>query len=277
MSNVLLCKGAYATNPYYAADDSSNIYCIEELCYYISTRAYLLDFGFVSDKLVDWIDKELKLPDIAKRIAGVMGGDDALTRLVGVLSDTVDYFTEAQWDSLRLQVSKNNRLDPLERRKHRADSFIREGRLASALDEYEALLRDVPVDNIRFRAALLHNLGVCAAKLFMLERAAEYFRQSYETYANNDSFMCMLAAMKLYMSNRDYLNYLSMHRETYEDSLDIERKIDILSEQWQSHPTKRFLGEIAGKQQSPDYYDGINALAKDIKDRYREAVFKGRV
>ena len=43
MSGYILCQVKRAKNPYYISNISTNIYSIEELCYYLYHNIYLLD------------------------------------------------------------------------------------------------------------------------------------------------------------------------------------------------------------------------------------------
>lgn len=275
MSNVILCQGAYAKTPYYIADDCLYIYSIEELCYYLYHNAYLLDDRIVSSELVDWIDKELELPAVAREIGRVLGKGDALSKLVAILSNNIGYYAEEKWVELLKEIGKNNKYTIEERRKIRADGFMDSGRIALAIEEYETVLRDTPLNETVLRAKVYHNLGVCSAKLFMYERAAEYFEKAYTTYANTDSYVSMLCAMKLYMKPAKYLEYLSEHKETYEDSLDVERRCEVVKLDWSRQPITKFFAEISDmKQQGSAYYDGILSMAEEVKEEYRDNMFR---
>ena len=117
MSNVILCQGAYATTPYYIADDCINLHTIEELCYYIYHKAYLLEDKIVSKALVEWISVELELPKLAAEISKVVGKPDALSKLVAILSNNIGLFPEDNWRALLQEIGRNNRLAVEERRK----------------------------------------------------------------------------------------------------------------------------------------------------------------
>ena len=267
--------GKYAKTPYYIADDCMNIYSIEELCYYLYHNAYLLDDRIVTTELTEWIDKELELPRVAAEIGKVVGKSDALSKLVAILSNNIGYYEEEKWIELLGEIGRNNKLTIEERRKIRADGFMDSGRIALAIEEYETVLRDTRLDQTILRAKVYHNLGVCNAKLFMYETAAEYFEKAYATYANTDSYVSMLCAMKLYMKPTEYLEYLAAHKESYEDSLDVERKCELVKVDWNRQPIRKFFTELSGmKQQGAAYYDGILSMAEEIKEEYRENMFR---
>ncbi len=275
MSNVLLCQGRYAENPYYVKDDCKNLYSIEELCYYLYHNAFLLDDGFVEKSLAEWMDSELELKELARKVAVISGRTGALIRLIEILAEQIGYYSEPEWRELLNEVGANNSLSVEERRKCRADAFLQAGRIGMAMNEYEIILRQTRVTETKLRAKVLHNLGVCSARLFMFKQAAGYFEKAYDTYANTESYVDMLTAMKLYMSRQEYLDYLSEHKESYEDSLEVERRVDGCVEEFKTRASSLYLQELGQKQGKP-YYDGIDILTEEVKEKYRESVARGR-
>lgn len=277
MTNVLLCQGEYSKIPYYVKEDCRNIYCIEELCYYLYHNAYLLDDSFVSRELADWVEDSLKLKELAKDIDSICGRAYSLRKLMQLLNEHIGFYSEEEWNGLIEDISNNDSLSVYERRKKRADGFLQSGKYGPAMDEYELIIKETSVGEIKLRAGVFHNLGVCAAKLFMYDRAAAYFERAYDTYANTESYVAMLSAMKLYMSDNEYLSYLSSHKETYEDSLEVESRFKKLKVEWQDRPENLYIRELENKRdKGVDFYEEIDSLTEEVKNEYREQVFRGR-
>ncbi len=277
MSNLILCQGEYSKTPYYLSGDCRNIYCIEELCYYLYHNAYLLDDDFVTYELADWISESLNLKELGREINKICRKNDALAKLVTILSERVGFYSTDEWNALIREIEQNGGLSTSERRKLRADGFLKAGKFGLALDEYDQMIRDNDAGDDRFRAKVYHNLGVCQAKLFMFQRAAESFEMAYKIFANTESYVSMLCAMKMYMSSSDYLSYLSSHKETYEDSLEVEQRFSTVKDGFGSGPVSRYIAEIGkNKSQGTDYYDGIETLTEEVKEEYRNQVFRGR-
>lgn len=277
MSNVILCQGAYAKTPYYIHDDCCNIYSIEELCYYLYHNAYLLDDRFVTNELAGWIATEISLPELGREIERVSGKRDALSKMVVLLANEIGFYSEEEWKSLLAEIGNGNKLTVEERRKVRADGFLKEGKYALAMDEYGIIIRETRLEQTFLRSLVYHNMGICEAKLFEFERAADYFSKSYETYPSTDSYVCMLSAMKLYMEPQDYLTYLSEHKESYEDSLEVERKCELCKLEWSRQPVYKFFTELESlKSRDTAYYDGIGSLAEEIKEEYRDSMYRNR-
>ena len=80
---VCICVGERTTTPYRFADLGINVYSIEELCVCIQENAYLLDDSLVNDRLVEWIDHECELHDLARVLNSMIYKKDALVRVGG--------------------------------------------------------------------------------------------------------------------------------------------------------------------------------------------------
>ena len=68
MGGYILCQIKRASMPYYIENISTNIYSIEELCYYFYHNIYLLDETILNEHLCDWIRKELGLERLYRRL-----------------------------------------------------------------------------------------------------------------------------------------------------------------------------------------------------------------
>ena len=55
MSGYHLCQVKKARHPYFIESISTNIFTIEELCFYLEKNIYLLDQTIINEKLLDWI------------------------------------------------------------------------------------------------------------------------------------------------------------------------------------------------------------------------------
>ncbi len=273
MSNVILCQGTYATTPYFITEACVHIFSIEELCFYIYNNAFLLDDSFVGEKLADWIENELKLNKVSATLRTVIDKPKALENLVRILNNEIGYYTEDEWSTLIGDISNNSRMSLDTRKKVRADGLLDSGRYVKAMEEYEGILCNLTDNNSQLVAGIYHNLGVCAAKLFLFDKAAVFFEKAYETYANTESYQEMLWALKLSMQPTKYLDYLSEHKESYEDSLEVERKLEILRMTWGETPAHKYLKELnMQKSEGKSYYDGLERMTDEVKEQYRSSV-----
>ena len=66
MSRVVLCIGKRAEIPYCVPVTGMNIYSVEELCYFFAENAFLLDGSIVNRQLVDWLEEQCELTELAE-------------------------------------------------------------------------------------------------------------------------------------------------------------------------------------------------------------------
>ena len=68
MSNLMLCHEMSADRPYNVVGLGINIYSAEELCYLIAQNAHTLDHDFMDERLCEFLDKQLKMTDLASKL-----------------------------------------------------------------------------------------------------------------------------------------------------------------------------------------------------------------
>ena len=170
--------GELAVNPYFVKEACMHLYSIEELCYYVYNNAFLLDDNFVNEKLIEFIKTELNLEKLADQIEEIAGKKGALSNLTRILNNEVGYYSENEWSTLIEDIENNSKMSLDVRKKVRADGLLNAGRFGKAMEEYENILCDLTDNDEQLIAGLYHNLGVCAAKMFLFEKAAGFFQKA---------------------------------------------------------------------------------------------------
>jgi len=273
MDNIILCSGKYAANPFYMEDDNLHIYSVEELCYYLYKNAFLIQEDFFSEELLDWMDKELGLAEWVGQLKLLKGKEEELLRSIEYLFRMTGYYGEEDLKHVRGVLKDSNHLSVSERKKIRADAFCKKQRYARATAEYEQLLKETGEEQVTFRAKLYHNLGVCAAGMFLYDKAAEYFGHAFREYPNTESYVQFLTAKKLGSSQAEYLSYLAEHPESYEDSLEVENRLMRVNQAWEKMPFNEMLQDMMDEERAT-YYSTIRKLAAQAKADYIKMVDK---
>ena len=67
MSGYILCQTQKAKIPYYIENISTNVYSLEELCYYFYHNLYLVDETILNEQLCRWLQEELELPETGSK------------------------------------------------------------------------------------------------------------------------------------------------------------------------------------------------------------------
>lgn len=63
-----LCLLPQAKKPYYIENIRTNIYSLEELCFYLYNNACLIDETLMNERLLDWLRDELGLKKLYRQL-----------------------------------------------------------------------------------------------------------------------------------------------------------------------------------------------------------------
>lgn len=157
--------------------------------------------------------------------------------------------------------------------------MLQNKRYALALDRYDELLMQLPEEEKELRGKVLHNMGVVNAKLFLFERARDYFDEAYRVSANPQSLLQSLMARRMQERDKDYLDYIAKHPDLHEKSLQVERMMEQAAGRFEMTQDSRMLftlrvckDDSSGMGNVVPYYDEIEKITNMLKDAYRESV-----
>ena len=68
MSGYILCQIPRTSVPYYIESISTNIYSIEELCYFFHQNLYLIDRSILNPTLYLWLKEQLGLKKLSQKL-----------------------------------------------------------------------------------------------------------------------------------------------------------------------------------------------------------------
>ena len=244
MNRLVVCMGAYAKIPYRIEYIKMDIYCIEEFCYYLCEYTNLLDQDLMDEELVRWIKEQCELQELALLLQEHMEQKKALSVFVGIILRYVHFADEVRVQEIQHALEQSDGLNPLERKKQRADNLFLEKKYYFGLDLYHQLLREIPVTEKELLTKVLHNCGMSYANLFYFETALELFERAYKLSGEERiKQACLYCRMNLF-SNEEYKEYVAEHPEFYEASLVLEREIQESKAKWNSTEEKHSLNSL---------------------------------
>ena len=106
MSGYILCQTKKAEIPYYIENISTNVYSLEELCYYFYHNLYLIDETILNENLCRWIQEELELPKLAARLRMLEERDFSIEEFLYPVFKEINYLTYEEMKSLNIQIHK---------------------------------------------------------------------------------------------------------------------------------------------------------------------------
>lgn len=275
MGRVLLCTGNVAKNPYELKSHGVSIYTIEELCFCIGEETLLIDDEFASPDLVEWIDKECGLPELATALHGLDRGKTSVATFCGTILEYVGYYGTNNRVKIEQFLKSSASLDRYEKKKMAADYLAQGGKCSQAVNQYVELLREIPAENRTLLAKVYHNTGCVCSKLFLFDLAATSFEKAFSLSGDRESAVQYLAAKRFVMEEEDYISYASGLTDVwYEASLELERRLERAENAWQESGARAKLMSFARKRREnpADFQVKAEELAEQLKGSYRKMV-----
>ncbi|MDO4518840.1 MAG: hypothetical protein Q4B47_00870 [Eubacteriales bacterium] len=211
MGSYILCQVKKASTPFYIENISTNIYTIEELCYYLYNNLYLLDQTIVNEELANWLEQELGLVKLAAKLKPHLGKFASEEDILYPIFKEINYLTYEELKQLNVKLSKMNTQTAAMREKCKADLLVRNGMYVKAIQVYRKLLEksDLDENDEQLPEKIYHNLGCAYSYLFQMENALDCFKKEYEISKTDEALKMYLIAYKTVRTPLEYESLLS--------------------------------------------------------------------
>lgn len=280
---VSVCVGDYATTPYYIAGLEVPVYSMEELSFCLRENAFLLDISLMRDELAEWIDRECGLKELADELRNLIHKQGSLSAFVTMILEYVGFYDTAEIAEVTQVLRQGAGLSNIERRKGQIDYLVRKKKYAAAIRGYDSLLAkwsemelaggELPAAKVR--GAILHNKAVALTGMMFYGLGANCFKEAYDTDGEVSHYKAYLAAKRMELDESAYISFAAEQTIGYEHTLELERKIERLTEDWKLQPEFQELLEIRERRRNGErqrYYDGNEELIRRLKSDYRASV-----
>lgn len=274
MSNLILCTSSLSEKPYYIVGLGMNIYSIEELCYYLTRDAYIIDNDIMDETLCDFIGNDLKMSELADKLRQLIIENSSLGQFVTTILETVGYLDEEELRRIKQVLVDNASLSFYQKRKSRADNLLRAGKYTRAIDEYQFILQSMrKEDDEQVYSEILHNIGSAYAQLFIFDKAAFYYRESNEVYKTREALIHYLQALRMTMKKETYERHVL--RMGYDDSLineAHERMVKAHNKNISSDYSEELdkVKKLKSEDSMDEYYSRCDDLFRNWKQEYRD-------
>ena len=257
MSGYILCQTKKAETPYFIENISTNIYSLEELCYYLYHNLYLVDRSIINEGLCTWISEELDLPRLAAKLKPHLGKFASAEDVLYPIFKEINYLS---YEELRVLNGKLSRLEmesPLVREKRKGDALMENGMYVNAIKLYQGLLKRDGLEQSRegLTESIYHNLGCAYSYLFQMEKAVECFQEAYDLGKKDEELKCYLLA---YRSIKTPIEYTSRLTEL---SVSEEMKAQV----------QEALDKFAKKPETPVYSQHVDTMLEGFTREYHRS------
>lgn len=185
MSGYILCQTKRAQLPYYIENISTNIYSMEELCFYMYHNIYLLDDTIINEGLCFWIRDELGLGRLSEKLYGLLDGQTRVGDFILPIFKEISYLSMEEFRNLNQAIRKFEQEPVVVREKLKGDYLMEHRKYVNAIRIYQQALREKKeirekdLTGRQFVGEIYHNMGCGYARLFQFEEAVKCFEQAY--------------------------------------------------------------------------------------------------
>ena len=219
MSGYILCQVKKAEKPFYIENISTNIYSIEELCYYLYNNLYLIDSSLINRKLCTWLEDELELPKLAAKLRPYIGKDAGLEEILYPVFKEINYLAYEELKSLNGRIETRNSESEDIREKRKGDALMENRMYVGAIRVYQKLIDkgDTAEFTDEMRERIFHNQGCAYSYLFQMDKALDCFWNAWQERKSEEALKVYLLAYRSVHSQEDF--------EKTEDELKVEESI----------------------------------------------------
>ena len=221
MSGYILCQVKKAEKPFYIENISTNIYSIEELCYYLYNNLYLVDSSLISNQLCTWLEEELDLPKLAAKLKPFIGKEAGLEEILYPVFKEINYLAYEELRTLNGRIERRNSESEEIREKQKGDALMENRMYVNAIRVYQKLLEKESKDvSGEMRERIFHNQGCAYSYLFQMEKAVECFRRAYEGSRSRKALETYLLAVGVTRTPAEYqsvVRRLGVEKEVLQD------------------------------------------------------------
>lgn len=187
MGLAMVCKYQRAERPFFIEQAGLNVYSVEELAYFLYHNICVVDRQFFDEGLCRWMEETGCQELVGKIRKGISSGTD-FKNLVLMAVEAPGFFSAEERADLEERLLGLVNLQEQERLKLRADELLNNRNEWAAMEEYQHILRMHQNSRLgmEFYSAVWNNLGVCHARQFLFEKAAECFETAYEYHPDEE-------------------------------------------------------------------------------------------
>ncbi len=274
MGKVILCAGKQAKQPYRFRSTGTNIYSIEELCYYIYHNIETVSEELFDFKLVDFLRDDLELDNRALQVEKLIKTHAGVKDIIVTIFCSADYYEEDEIKELLKELDYLNNMTPMQRKKRKADYHLAHHQNQEAMKIYRDIIYSKePVELTQDEyGSIMHNIAVIHAGAGSFAAAAESFREAYERNGNVQSLKQYLYALKLGKQDtqfgRELKRYVDNRAVVEQIENDLYYVADTQENSFEVREVER-AKQLKEEGRINDYYKLMEEILFRLKNKYR--------
>lgn len=277
MGKLIQCSSPLALTPYHFRLTDTNVYSMEEVCYYIWHNIYMIQEEVFDREFVMWIEKELHMEETSHKLSCLIQDHKNLKDIVVTICCSCDYYDEEEINALIRLMDEIEQMPAYARKKHKGDTYLACHSYEKALEEYEKVFESDEILHAEKEAygSIFHNMGVAYSNLAEFRKAAEYFLKAYEQNKKDASLSQGLFALRLSKDVEGYKKALVDFDVSPEKQLQWEKEYtQVISQSSQCREALKIekLRNVMKSGNVAEYYDKVHKYVLDWKNEYRKQI-----
>ncbi len=277
MGKLIQCSSCIAKKPYHFRLTKTNVYSIEEVCYYIRHNIYMMQEEVFDREFAMWIRSELHMDKTADKLEYLIQDHHNLKDIVVTICCSCDYYEEEEINELIRIMDETDSLPMYARRKRKGDNYLRCQSYERALEEYEKIFEsdEILQADITVYGDLFHNMGVAYVNMGELKKASEMFLKAYEKNNRDESLAQCLFALRLGKDTESFEKLVKDLEIPEEKQNQWEEEYHRAMESSALSRGSRQIEKLRNLLKSgavEEYYDKVQGYIVEWKDEYRRQI-----
>lgn len=274
MKGFLICTGKRAEqHPLYIYETRTNIYSVEELCYYIYNNIEILDEQIFNTQMAEFLAR-CDRGELADYLEKVISAETPVSveDVIRNIFREINYYDRTEIEELCLRIRGLSERPMEERFKAVGDALLKAGRYALAEKKYRRLL-DMEINDklpADFYGVVWYNLGVVYARMMYFEAAAECFETAYKLYPEEKVKQALFMALTLAKDKTKLDKLAGSEPAANEWQKELEAKTESVDAYLVENGEVNGLIKLRDAGEVAQYRDKVNKLIENWKTQYRE-------
>lgn len=277
MGKLIQCASCIAKVPYHFRLTKTNVYSIEEVCYYIRHNIYMMQEEIFDREFVMWIRNELHMDKTADKMEHLIQEHHDIKDIVVTICCSCDYYDETEINELIRIMEEIEKLPMYARRKRKGDNYLRCKSYEKAIEEYEKIFEsdEILQAEPEVYGDIFHNIGVAYVNIGEFHKASELFLKAYEKNGRDESVAQCLFALRLCKdvgTFKKLINDLSIPAEKQSIWEKEYQKAQEISASGKTVIQIGKLGDLVKRGNVEEYYDKVHHFIMEWKNEYRKQI-----
>lgn len=277
MGKLIQCCGDVAVVPYHFRMTDTNVYSIEEVCYYIRHNIYMMQEEIFDREFVIWIRNELHMTETADKLENLILDQKNLKDIVVTVCCSCDYYEESEINELIRIMDEIDKMPMYARKKHKGDNYLACKSYEKAIEEYEKVFEsdEILQEEAEAYGDIFHNMGVAYGNLAEFRKAADYFMKAYEKNGRDESLAQCLYATRLCKDVESFKKIINDLEVPVEKQQEWEQEfLRVMQECSESKASKQIerLRDVVKSGNVKEYYDKVHKYVLEWKNEYRKQI-----